>query len=615
MNDNRKPAYGIFQSVRFMVRAALRYRKSVLGMCLAYAAISVGINLTQLFLAPVVLDKVERAAPLGELLGSIGSFSLALILLNAVLAYVDGLTLYGRIDVRTGIINDINEKSATTSFPNTRDPKVLKLQEISMRAVDRNSAAGEHVWETLTRLLLNGSAIVIYLGLLSSLNMAVILAVLATTVTGFFVGKRINEWGYRHREELESYEKKLRYLMERSESVALAKDIRIFGLESWIDSIYSGVLRAYDAFINRRERIYFGSCVADVALGVARNAIAYGFLISLVLDQSLGASEFLLYISAFNGFTALVTGFLQECSVLHKECLDLSVIQEYLNLPEPFLFEGGKPVPEAEAYELSLENVAFVYPGTERQIFRNLNLTIRPGEKLAVVGLNGAGKTTLVSLLCGFYDPTKGRVLLNGTDIREFNRREYYRLFSSVFQDCSELDITVAQWVAQAVDGINMEKVKDCIEKAGLTEQVEVLPQKYDTHLGKQAYLDGVQLSGGQMQRLMLARALYKDGAVLTLDEPTAALDPLAENDIYQKYNEMSAGKTSVFISHRLASTRFCDRILLLEDGRIAEEGTHQELMALGGRYAELFQVQARYYREGFDDLLDDQEGNQEGEN
>ena len=265
--------------------------------------------------------------------------------------------------------------------------------------------------------------------------------------------------------------------------------------------------------------------------------------------------------------------------------------------------------------ELLLQTRALTKQYGRHRAVDQVSMHIKKRAIYGFIGRNGAGKTTLVSLLCGFYDPTKGRVLLNGTDIREFNRREYYRLFSSVFQDCSELDITVAQWVAQAVDGINMEKVKDCIEKAGLTEQVEVLPQKYDTHLGKQAYLDGVQLSGGQMQRLMLARALYKDGAVLTLDEPTAALDPLAENDIYQKYNEMSAGKTSVFISHRLASTRFCDRILLLEDGRIAEEGTHQELMALGGRYAELFQVQARYYREGFDDLLDDQEGNQEGEN
>ena len=163
------------------------------------------------------------------------------------------------------------------------------------------------------------------------------------------------------------------------------------------------------------------------------------------------------------------------------------------------------------------------------------------------------------------------------------------------------MDVTVAENVAQAAEGIDREKVARCLEQAGLTEAVEKLPQGMDTHVGRKVYLDGVLFSGGQTQRLMLARALYKDGPVLVLDEPTAALDPLAEDNIYHKYNDMTAGKTSVFISHRLASTRFCDRILFLADGQIAEEGTHESLLASGGGYADLFEVQSRYYREGRD--------------
>ena len=232
-------------------------------------------------------------------------------------------------------------------------------------------------------------------------------------------------------------------------------------------------------------------------------------------------------------------------------------------------------------------------------IIRNMSLTLRPSEKIALVGLNGAGKTTFVKLLCGFYDPDEGRVLLNGIDIREFNRQEYYDLFSAVFQEMSMLDLTVAEHVAQTAVNIDMDKVADCLEKAGLTAKVESLPQGLQTHVGKIAFLEGVEFSGGEMQRLMLARALYKDGPVLVLDEPTAALDPIAENDIYMKYNEMTKGKTSLFISHRLASTRFCDRILFLQDGVISEEGTHEQLLSLGGEYAKLFHVQARYYQEG----------------
>lgn len=221
------------------------------------------------------------------------------------------------------------------------------------------------------------------------------------------------------------------------------------------------------------------------------------------------------------------------------------------------------------------------------------------GEKLAIVGLNGAGKSTLVKLICGLYDPTEGEVLLNGVDIREYNRQEYYRLFSAVFQQFSVLEVTLAENVAQTDENIDWKRMGDCIEKAGLTDKVESLPQHYETHIGRKVFEDGIELSGGETQRLMLARALYKGGSIIVLDEPTAALDPIAENDIYMKYNEMTEGCTSVYISHRLASTRFCDRIIFLGEGNILEEGTHEELMQKGGNYAELFEVQSKYYKEG----------------
>lgn len=230
-----------------------------------------------------------------------------------------------------------------------------------------------------------------------------------------------------------------------------------------------------------------------------------------------------------------------------------------------------------------------------------MNLTIHPGEKLAIVGLNGAGKTTLVKLLCGLLDPTEGRVLLNGIDVRLFNRQEYYELFSAVFQEFSILNVTIAENIAQCAQNIDDARVQACLDQAGLTQAVAQLPQGVKTYVGREVFLDGVLFSGGEIQRLMLARALYKDSPILVLDEPTAALDPLAENDIYLKYNDMTRGKTALFISHRLASTRFCDRIILLSDGGIAEEGTHESLLADGGAYAQLFEVQSRYYREGKD--------------
>ena len=598
---NPKPKYSVWQNLRFMLALAWHKGKDVLALCVLFAALSLGINLAQLFIAPAVLAQVEAHAPLPRLLGSIAGFALAL---NGLLGYVDQNTMFGRVRLRISLIGDLNEKACTTSYPNTRDPEALKLFEKAQDANRSNAQPAEHVWTTLTNILLNLAGFAVYLTLLSGLSLGLIGVVAVTTAAGFFISRQINEWGYRHREEEAAYQKKIDYIAQKTESIQLAKDIRIFGLRPWLSDVYESTMRLYEAFINRRERIYTGACAVDAFLSLARNGIAYAYLIRLTLAEGLPASQFLLYFSAFTGFSTWVTGILQECSTLHKESLDLSTIQEYLHLPEPFLLEGGAPIPPADRYELRLDHVTFRYPGTEKPVLQNLSLTLRPGEKIAVVGLNGAGKTTLVKLLCGFYDPDEGRVLLNGQDIRQFDRRAYYKLFSTVAQEISELDITVAQTVAQAVDGIDMDKVKACVEKAGLAEAIASLPQGYDTHLGKQVYLDGVELSGGQTQRLMLARALYKDGAFLVLDEPTSALDPIAESDIYQKYNEMTAGKSSVFISHRLASTRFCDRILFIKDGGIAEEGTHEELLHKGGAYAKLFEVQARYYQEGRD--LDD---------
>lgn len=592
----------MLQCLGYMVKTAWRQAKSVLGLCAAITALKAGMNLLQLYVAPTVLEKVESRAAMPEVLGTIGFFTGALFLLTALNAYAEQNAMYGRIDVRTEIMLQLNRKASTTAYPHTRDPQVIKLQQAACSATEGNSEATENIWHTLIGLGLNLVCFGMYLTVLTDLNPVLLAVVLATTAASFFVSRHVSGWEYRHREEKSLYLRQLRYIREKTESITLAKDIRIFGLADWMGQVYEKTMKLLESFLLRREKALLVGNLADLALALGRNVIAYVYLIHMALDKGLPASRFLLYFSAVSGFTAWVNGILTDFTTLHKECLDISQVLEYLHLPEPFRFEDGKPVPKAEGYELRLEKVSFRYPGTEKYIIKDMDLTIRAGEKVAIVGLNGAGKTTLVRLLCGYYDPEEGRVLLNGEDIRQYDRREYYKLFSAVFQEFFPLDVTVAENVAQSAENIDMDRVKDCVEKAGLTEMVASLPQGLNTHVGRNVWMDGVLFSGGQMQRLMLARALYKDGPILVLDEPTAALDPIAEDDIYRKYNAMTAGKTSVFISHRLASTRFCDRILFLAEGRVAEEGTHQQLLDLGGQYAELFQVQSRYYQEGVDE-------------
>lgn len=599
MKTKEKPKYNTLQNVGWMVNIAWKNGKQTLLFCLLTAALEVLLNLVQLYIAPEVLAKVEQRVPVRELLVTIGIFTAALFLIQGFKEYIKQNTLSPRIDVRSAIVGMIANKSICTSYPNTLEENFVKLREKAHFSCSGNDQAAEHIWETLTMLLKNVGGLLVYLTILSRIDTVLLLVVIATCVTGFLVSRSANNWHYRHREEEETYFQKSHYIRTKAESTEFAKDIRIFGLQNWLSELLDQVHNLYLDFSLRYERVAVLADVTGAVLTMARNGIAYVYLIRMALNDGLRVSEFLLYFTAVTTFTEWVMGILREMSTLQKESLDISRIREFLDYPEPFKFESGEEIPKAAGYELKLKNVSFRYPGAAADTIHDLSLTVHQGEKLAIVGLNGAGKTTLVKLLCGLLDPTQGAVLLNGKDIRAFDRKKYYALFSAVFQEFSVLDVTIAEQIAQTAENIDYDRITDCVEKAGLTSMIEKLPEGLQTHMGREVYLDGVLFSGGQMQRLMLARALYKNGPILLLDEPTAALDPIAENDIYMKYNDMTAGKTSVFISHRLASTRFCDRIIFIADGNIAEEGTHESLLARGGAYAKLFEVQSRYYQEG----------------
>ena len=596
-----KKKYAMWPSIQYMLSMAWKYGRGVLAMCITLAVLRVGLNLAQLLVAPEILKRVEEVAPLGELLGTIGLFTALIFLLTALIQYIQGFVIYSRVHVRTKIIHEINQKSFLTSYPNCDDPAMKKLMGAAMNETGSNRESTEYIWTTLTELLVNLAGFAIYLVMLSNVSGILIAVTMVTCILGFLFNQRVLQWEIDHNQESGSYWKQYQYLQIKTESIDTAKDIRIFGFGQWIQELYAGVIDLHRGFVEKRENKRIISQLLSVVLTFLRNGVAYAYLLTITLNEGLSASQFLLYFSAISGFTAWVTGIMDQFTTLYRQTQGIGVVLEYLQYPEPFRFAGGRPLSDTSECELRLEDVTFRYPGSDRNLFEHVNLTIRPGEKLAVVGLNGAGKTTLVKLLCGFYDPNEGRVTLNGIDIREFNRREYYGLLCAVYQDFSVLDVTVAENVAQKVEGIDTERVWNCLAQAGLEGFVRQLPNGLDTHVGRDVYLDGVLFSGGQTQRLMLARALYKGGPILVLDEPTAALDPIAESEIYQKYNDMTQGKTSLFISHRLASTRFCDRIIFLADGKIAEEGTHWELLEQGGEYAKLYEIQSRYYQEGAD--------------
>lgn len=596
-----KPKYNAFQNALFMIKTAWKYEKQVVVMCVLLAVLFVASQLVELYIAPTIIAVVENQVSLEELLATIGIFVLLLVAIGAVQTYISSNTIYPRITLRLAIISMINEKCCETSLCNTYDETFQKLRGKTDESTNGNNGATEAIWHTLTVILQNFLGIGAYVAILFSVNPVMMPVILATSIIGFFVNRYCNGYSYRHREELGDIERKLWYIQSREGDHYAAKDIRIFGLGNWLEELYENALNAFRAFQLRAQKVYLLSNLASLLLTFLRNGFAYAFLISMVLNEGLSASQFLLYFTAVSGAAWWISDLLGNFTTLHRQSLDISTVREFLEYPEPYRFDSGKPLAaeEGKAYELRMEDVTFRYPNTEKNVLEHFSLTLHAGEKLAVVGLNGAGKTTLVMLLCGLLDPTEGKVTLNGTDIREYNRRDFYTLFSAVFQKFTVLAATVAENVSQSHEDTDLGKVKSCIAKAGLTEKIESLPGGYHSMLNREIFEDATELSGGELQRLMLARALYKEAPFIILDEPTAALDPIAESEIYEKYSEMTRGKSAVFISHRLASTRFCDRIILIENGKAAEIGTHRELIEKQGRYAELFAVQSKYYGEG----------------
>ena len=409
---------------------------------------------------------------------------------------------------------------------------------------------------------------------------------------------RTNKWSYDHRQEGAALGQKMSYIRQTAGDRDALKDIQIFGMSSWLRQVHDAVLKLFRDFQLREQRVRLLGDLAEVALTFLRNGAAYGYLLALALGEGLSVSEFLLYFTAVGNFTTWVTGILKGFGELHQFSLELSSVRSYIEAPEPFRMEGGKAIePDTSLpYTLELRDVSFRYPGAEKDTLSHIDLTVRPGEKLAIVGLNGAGKTTLMKLCCGLLDPTGGQVLLNGEDIRDLNRRDYYRLFSTVFQDFSVFDTTFADNVTQVPESPDTAGMEDAVKRAGLWEKYQSLPQGGATYIGQGIYEDGLLLSGGELQRLMLARALYKNGPIIILDEPTAALDPVAEMEVYENFDKIVGDKTAVYISHRLSSCRFCDDIAVFDHGHIVQQGSHDALVEAPGKYQELWHAQAQYY-------------------
>ncbi|MCL2572116.1 MAG: ABC transporter ATP-binding protein/permease [Defluviitaleaceae bacterium] len=600
MKKKEKPMFTVRQNSAYVIKKVWDRDRYVLWLILVQIILAVALATVAIFLPATVVEQITADVPLRTMVITILSFTVALTLMHAINSYISSTMDVRRMYLRIFMNFDVLEKVITTDYASLEEKAFSDSRQKAMENLFNNNASSEQVYVTFTNLGINLLGFIVYILLLAAVNPLIMAITAVTAVLGVIARQWANKWRHTNDNMLIAPAKRTWYTQQVGSDYSLSKDIRLFGMVRWVKEVYESNLKLIYSF---HRKAHGRQLVADVVAAIAsfaREGIAYGFLIWLVIGGELSVDGFVLMFAAVGGFSTWVMGILNEYAQLNMHSLNICRIREFYEYPPRFKWNEGEPIApiRGASYSLELKNVSFRYHGADTNALENINLSIKPGEKLAVVGLNGAGKTTIVKLLCGLYDPTQGQVLLNGQDIRIYNREDYYSLFTAVFQEFNILPVSISDNLTNEGKNADITRLNNCLRLAGLDEKIASLQGGIDSLLIKDVHPEAVELSGGETQRLMLARALYKDAPLLILDEPTAALDPIAESQLYEKYNELSHGRTSIYISHRLASTRFCDRIILVSDKTIAEEGTHDQLMAKGGQYAELFDIQSKYYKE-----------------
>ncbi len=596
----RKPKYSLFSCVGYIYRLLWRTERPLVFTGIFTVPLTVILAALALYTPSVVLRALTAQKGfsyvaqiiLGLLLAKL-LFDLANLIITKKIESSEHFVL-----MQMNYVHDVHERSRDRYL--SYDPEVIKMDERGSAAITNNHTAGVHFPMDFANLLGTLLNFILFGSVISLLNPLIILLLAAGCALNYAMGAWERRKNWETQDVRNKINKKINYMSFRlSGDFKFAKDIRLYHMQ---DDLHERFLRLqHEAWGERGKCETRGVIAAAVGFLVVllRDAAAYAFLIYKVAAGEVDAASFVLYFSAITSMSGLMGNILWTVNRVLDGALQVSDFREAMEVTGKLNHGEGIPLPKTP-FSIEFRHVSYRYPKGEKNVLKDVSFRIEAGEKVALVGVNGAGKTTLTRLMCGLLLPDEGEILLDGHSLYEYNRDEMYTLFGFVPQNFSLLPVSIAKNIASAMENeeIDRARLEKSIELSGLSEKIASLPMGAETPLNRQINYDGVELSGGETQKLLLARLLYKNPLCIVLDEPTAALDPIAENRVYQRYNEIAENATSVFISHRLASTRFCDRIFLLDGANFAEVGTHEQLMAAGGKYRELFEVQSKYYKD-----------------
>lgn len=479
-------------------------------------------------------------------------------------------------------------------FEKLEDAKILDMKEKALFNIRLHDAllGGPKTIVSIFQLLFT---LIGVMGIIAVLNPLLILVMLLLVGANVLVYRRIQTTKFQFYEDIAVYNRQFKYFQDLTQDFKNAKDVRIYKMSDYIigriNHFHDSVNKIFNKMFLKQRRHDGFSAVAIQAQTMA----AYGFAVWSVFHGAITIGDFTMYISAANQFSNAATQTLTKLVDLHMLG---KVLQDYLKferLPNR-QWNGTKAVEAVDSVKIEFKNVWFRYPNAEDYTLKNVSLTIDHGEKISVVGRNGAGKTTFIKLLCRLYQPDKGCILFNGVNINEFEEGEFKRLLSVIFQDYKIFSFSVRENLSFQ-EAADEDRIRASLEQAGIWDKIDRLPLKLDTPLYKNFDKNGEDLSGGEMQKLAIARALYKNAPLMVLDEPTAALDPYSEYEVYSQFDRMADGKTTIYISHRLSSCRFCDAVAVFDNGMLVEYGKHEQLVSDGKLYAEMWKAQAQYYQ------------------
>lgn len=602
--------YGLFSNLHYIVKNMLKYQPRIWMLVGLTFLMAPFMTYLWSFIAKFVIDAVSQEGDgLTKLIITMSISFAVQIIATCAYSYSQSELFYRYIRIRFKMLGGLNKKIMTMKFENLEDPDVMDCYQKAANACGGNNDGVEGMMHVIESTAISLAVSGVGLAIMGTLSIPVMIGMTALAVISFiFRNKTSRNAKKKIWDPLSTWWRKNNYMKQTASDFSAAKDIRMYGLKEYFIRKYKEINRERLEKQEKNEKIWYACHLITSFIWLLAQAGLYAWLVYSVICLDLSIADFTLYIGTATTFLGYLNSVFNNVSEMFNKSRQVDDFRSCMNIDseeaEP---DGSIELPVYDKYEFTFENVSFMYKGAEKYALKNLNITVKAGERLAVVGLNGAGKSTFIKLLLRLYEPTEGRILLNGVDIRTYNREEYYRIFAPVFQDVYLFAFPLSENVSMStVEKTDVEAAHEALKKAGMGEKVEELPDGMKTQLLKVIDDNGVDFSGGEKQKLALARALYKDAPVVVLDEPTAALDAIAESKLYNDFDKLIGNKTAVYISHRLSSTRFCNHIAMFKDGEMVEYGTHDDLLAAGGVYTEMFNVQAQYYRENEGDLASD---------